>query len=111
MARRGRDKGPLSRLPGGGAGTLGDGRNRCFNPGAPCLLRRGFRALPWLPLAGAADLPRALCYARPRRHGCGRGPRLCPAARALSLGRPAILRLAVASGVPGRGRLRRGRSR
>ena len=53
----------------------------------------------------------ALCYVKPQRHGCGRGPQLCSAARALSLSRPATLRLAVALGVPGRGRLRRGWSR
>ena len=56
-----RDNGPLSRPPDGGARALGDGRNRCFNPGAPCLLRPGSRALPWLPLAGATDLPHAPC--------------------------------------------------
>src|SRR6185312_14004990 len=42
----------------------------------------------------------ALCCVKPQRHGCGRGPRLCSAARALSLSRPATLRLAVALGVP-----------
>ena len=55
------DNGPLSRPPDGGARALGDGRNRCFNPGAPCLLRPGFRSLPWLPLAGATDLPHTPC--------------------------------------------------
>ena len=34
--------GPLSCPPDGGARALGDGRNRCFNPGAPCPLRPGF---------------------------------------------------------------------
>ena len=58
---QGSDNGPLSRPPDGGARALGDGRNRCFNPGAPCLLRPGFRSLPWLPLVGATDLPHTPC--------------------------------------------------
>jgi hypothetical protein len=57
----GSDNGPLSRPPDGGARALGDGRNRCFNPGASCLLRPGFRSLPWLPLVGATDLPHTPC--------------------------------------------------
>ena len=75
----------------------GDGRNRCFSPGAPCLLRPGFRSLPWLPLVGALDLPHTPCATS--------NPSDTAVAEVPSL-------LAVASGVPGhRGRLRRGWSR
>jgi hypothetical protein len=107
-----RYNGSLSRPRGGGARALGDGRNRCFNPGAPCLLRPGFRSLPRLPLSVPRICRARLALRQTQRHGCGRGPQLARPPERCRSAPPATLRLAVASGVPGhRGRLRRGWSR